>query len=446
MTVNHNVNIHSSDSQVETPSSAKKSTLDTRKSWLVWICASLFYLYECILRVSPSVMTEGLMRDFSLTSTSLGVLVSFYLYSYTILQVPCGVMVDALGPRKIITISAALCSIGAYFFGVADSLYLAQFGRFLIGAGSACAFISCCKISAEWFSPSKFAIMSGMTTMMGTVGGTFGGPPFAWLVNNGGGWRTSMLLMAVAGVFVTIFSWVMIKDYPDNRKSSISKELPLNRSLAILLKNPQVWLIALFGSLMWLPIIAFAEIWGVPYLMYTYDITNEYASFATSMIFVGFSIGSPLTAWLSDYFESRLKAMRFSATCLLFIFSAIVFGPEVPLFVMFILLFLAGVCNGGQVLAFACVKEISPRRVSGTAVGLTNMVVMMSGVVFQPLLGKLLDCCWDGAINIDGIRLYSVSAYQSAIIAIPAALAVCWLILRFVKETHHSSREKRPTS
>ncbi|MGV8948271.1 MAG: MFS transporter [Candidatus Paracaedibacter sp.] len=422
----------------------EKDALNSTQSWLIWVCAGAFYLYECILRVSPSVMTQGLMSDFSLTSSALGGLVSCYLYAYVVLQVPCGVMVDALGARRIITASAALCTMGAFMFALGDSLIWAQLGRFLIGAGSACAFISCLKVVAEWFTPTKFAVMLGLTNMMGTMGGTFGGPPLAWMVNNLGGWREATMVLAIIGIVVTMFSWLMVRDRPQQviKPPHHTHEIPLRKSFLLLATNPQVWLIALFGSLMWLPIAAFAELWGVPYLMHTYNIDNEYASFATVMIFVGFACGGPLAAWMSEKFKSRIRTMKLSSALLFTIFLTIVFGPEIPLPLMFALLFVGGVCNGGQVLVFACVKEISPRRISGTALGFTNAIVMMSGVIFQPLLGKLLDWCWDGTLGEDGVRIYSEAAYQTAMIAIPAGLAVSWFLLNFVKETHHFHRQK----
>lgn len=421
--------------------SKEKDHLNSSQSWVVWACAGAFYLYECILRVSPSVMTQGLMYDFSLTSSALGVLVSCYLYAYVVLQVPCGVMVDALGARRIITASAALCTMGAFMFALGETLIWAQIGRFLIGAGSACAFISCLKVVAEWFSPTKFAVMLGLTNMMGTIGGTFGGPPLAWMVNNLGGWRQATLVLSIVGVVMTLFSWIMVRDHPRGHKPHHAHEIPLRKSFILLVTNPQVWLIALFGSLMWLPIAAFAELWGVPYLMHTYNIDNEYASFATVMIFVGFAVGGPLAAWTSEKLKSRILTMKLSAAFLCAIFLGIVFGPEIPLPAMFALLLLGGIFNGGQVLAFACVKEISPRRISGTALGFTNAIVMMSGVIFQPLLGELLDWCWDGTLGADGVRIYSEVAYQTAIIAIPAGLAVSWFLLYFVKETHHFHRQ-----
>lgn len=428
------------------PQAREKDDLNSARSWAVWVCAGAFYLYECILRVSPSVMIQELMHDFLLTSTSLGVLVSCYLYAYVVLQVPCGVMVDALGARRIITTSAALCTIGAFMFALGSTLIWAQIGRFLIGAGSACAFISCLKVVAEWFSPTKFAVMLGLTNMMGTIGGTCGGPPLAWMVNNLGGWREATLALAMTGVVVTLLSWIVVRDHPKvpfrGHKPHHTHEIPLWKSFLLLVTNTQVWLIALFGSLMWLPIAAFAELWGVPYLMHTYDIDKQYASFATVMIFVGFAFGGPLAAWVSEKLKSRILTMKLSSAFLFSIFLAITFGPEIPLPIMFALLFVGGVCNGGQVLVFACVKEISPRRISGTALGFTNAIVMMSGVVFQPLLGELLDWCWDGTLGLDGVRIYSEAAYQTAIIAIPIGIAVSWFLLYFVKETHHFHRQK----
>ncbi|MBM3467913.1 MAG: MFS transporter [Alphaproteobacteria bacterium] len=426
---------------VETPSSRVEG-LNSRQSWAIWACAGAFYLYEMILRVSPSVMTEGLMLDFSLTNTALGVLSSFYYFAYTPLQIPCGVMVDVMGTRRIITISAALCALGSFLFASSDTLLVAQIGRFLVGAGSACAFLSCLKVTAEWFTPTRFALMSGMTTMMGTVGGTFGGPPLAWMVNNCGGWRQATITLAAVGVGMTLFSWFMIRDYPVGHRPHHTNEMPLKKALVHLVLNPQVWLIGLFGSLMYLPISAFAELWGVPYLMHTYGIDNEYASMASIMIFVGFALGCPLAAWVSDKIQSRVTTMKISALIMFGIFMAIVFGPVIPLPLMFGLLFLGGVCNGGQVLAFACVKEISSKRISGSAIGFTNAIVMLSGVIFQPLLGKILDLSWDGTVAADGLRVYSEVAYQTAMIAIPVGIAASWLLLLFVKETHHYHRTR----
>lgn len=409
--------------------------LNLMQSWIIWGAAAFFYLYEYILRVSPSVMTDGLMNSFGVTSTDLGILTSFYYYSYTALQIPCGIIVDKLGPRRVIAFSSLLCTIGSLQFAFSDTLFSAQIGRFLMGAGSACAFLSTLKVAADWFSPRKFVVAAGLTSMMGVLGGSFGARPFAVLVNEVG-WRQSMTYATLAGLVVTALVWILIKDrkthhieYHQETSASVIA------GLKIITTNSQSWLIALYGCLMYLPISAFAELWGVPYLMKAYDIDNELASTASIMIFIGMAIGGPTAAWLSNRLQSRYKVMLGSAVGSLVVFSMAIMGVFVPLGVVFILLFVVGLCKGGQILCFTCVKEINPARISGTTVGFTNTVVMMSGVVFQPGLGMLLDFVWDGSVSPTGIRFYSAEAYRIAMFAIPIALLINCLLIKFIKET-----------
>jgi MFS family permease len=314
---------------------------------------------------------------------------------------------------------------------------MAQIGRFLMGAGSACAYLSCAKVGAEWFHADKFAMVTGMTMMMGTFGGTFGGSPFALLVNNFG-WRSSMLIAAVAGAGVALAAWMIIRNHP---KTPELDQLdlsppPLLDGLKAVASNPQNWLIGIYGCMMYLPLSAFAELWGVPFLMGRYGINNELASRGSIMVFLGMALGSPLGAWLSNRYKSRKKIMSWAALGTLIIFSIVFYVPHIPLNAMFLLLFIGGTISGGQILYFAAANENSPPHNSGTTIGFTNCLVMASGPIFQPLLGWLLDLAWDGKMNADGSPIYSLSTYQYAFSAVIVALLFSWLIIQFVRETY----------
>lgn len=79
------------------------------QAWAILSCGWAFYLYEYILRVSPTVITNELMSQFNITAFTVGSLASFYYWSYVPMQIPCGVIVDRLGPRKVVTFSTILC-------------------------------------------------------------------------------------------------------------------------------------------------------------------------------------------------------------------------------------------------------------------------------------------------------------------------------------------------
>ncbi|MBY0463262.1 MAG: MFS transporter [Alphaproteobacteria bacterium] len=423
--------------------STKKSvntTTSALQSWIIWVIASLFYLYEMVLRVSPSVMTQELIQDFGVTSTALGVLSSFYYYAYVPLQIPCGLFVDKLGPRKIITLSALICVLGTFLFAESHDLITAQIGRFMIGAGSSCAFISCLKITAVWFSPAKFALVAGLSNMMGTLGATFGGRPLAMMVNSFG-WRQAVFMTALAGIPVILISWFLIKDKPEakrkqKRGGKTETTLSVKESLKIIIQNKQIWLAGIVGGFMYLPISAFTELWAVPFLMNSYSITNELAATASIMLTIGMALGSPVAAWATVYLKSYVKVMRASALLAGLLFIAIAFAEYLSLPMMFILLFLAGLMIGGQVLCFTCAKDHSTDEVSGTTIAFTNALVMMSGVLFQPILGLILDLVWDGQLSATGLRVYSNTCYQVSILAVPACLILSWFLLRFLRDTY----------
>ncbi len=379
-------------------------------------------------------MTHDLMRDFEVNSASLGVLSSFYYYAYVILQVPCGMIVDKIGIRRIVTFSTLLCVAGTLLFADSQSLGLAKLGRFMIGAGSACAFISCLKVTVEWFSPMRFALVAGLSNMMGTFGGICAGRPLALFVNQLG-WREASFWLAIIGLGVAAVAWCWLKDHPENdTNKEIHAEKPFLEGFSSLVKNKQIWLGGMIGGFMYLPISVFAELWGVPFLMHTYKVSNADASTASVMIFIGMAVGGTFSAYLLTYFKSIIRVMRFSAIMSGIIFIGIAYAAFFPFWFAFILMFLAGFFIGGQVLCFTLARNNSAADISGTAVGFTNGIVMTGGIIFQPLLGHILDIFWDGAVTDSGVRLYSTHAYQMSILTIPVCLLLCVVVLRFIKE------------
>lgn len=417
------------------PTSATRNFLlaGSGYGWIVWGCAALFYLYEYILRVTPSVMTNEFALDFAATSTTIGVLSSYYYWAYVPLQIPCGVIVDRIGAGRVITFSAILCTIGSILFSQAESIEMAKWSRFLMGAGSACAYLSTMKVASLWLKPERFALVAGITMMMGTLGGLFGTRPFAILISLYG-WHTSMLIMGICGIGVAVTCWLIIKD-PEHVATTSHEESGLLEGLKSIMANPQNWLIGIYGGLMYVPISAFAELWGTPYLMRVYGISSEEASLSSAMIFVGMALGCPLFAAISDRIKSRIKVMSCAALLAIPPFLAVIYVPNLPLELTFALLFIAGLMCGGQILYFAAAKEINNPAYSGTTIGFTNAFVMVSGVIFQPLLGIIIDFAWDGLVNPDGTPMYSIGDYQQAMVTIPICMIAAWIVMLFIKET-----------
>ncbi len=318
--------------------------------WAIWGIAALFYLYEYLLRVSPSVMADELMRDFNVDTATLSLFSSYYYYTYVLFQIPCGLIVDWLGPRKVITLSAALCAIGSFVFSQTDSIFVAQVTRFIIGAGSACVFLSCAKIIIDWFPAHKFGFMMGITSAIGSLGSSLGGVYLASSLKTSG-WRNSILITALIGLIITLASWFIIRDKNSTNQTPINNtQITFFETIKIVITNPQNWLMGLCGCFMYLPISVFAELWSIPYLKQTYSISNFESSFANTLFFLGLAIGSPLAACLASKLNNHVKVISWSSLLSMCLFMIIIYIPNIPLNFTFSFLFFLGVCESGRVL------------------------------------------------------------------------------------------------
>lgn len=409
-------------------------------AWFIWSLAALFYGYQFILRISIGVMTDCLMRDFAIEACSLGILSGCYYISYTLLQIPIGISLDKFGASFLIRGSIICCITGTIIFSVASSLYTASFGRILIGAGSACAFLGAVKLATSWFKPERLPLVVGFTILVGKIGAILGQTLLASLITFVG-WRNSMYLTSIVGVFLAIGIWVFIKDAHPYATASYRRTRDNERNIDILLKglkdiiyNKQIWALSIYGAMMYVPLAAFADLWGIPYLMKLYNnISREQAAFAVNMIFIGAGLGSPLVALISNYMEERKRIMLVGAILSCFI-NVIIMVLNISYFSMAILLFLVGFVFPCQSLIFSAVCQVTPYSNNCTAVSFTNMVVMISGVIMQPLLGWLLDKVWDGYMK-DGFPIYSIENYQFALMSIPLCLLVAIFTMSFVPET-----------
>ena len=119
---------------------------------LGWLVGALFFFYAWILRVSPSVMVEDLMRDFAVGGAVVGNLSALYFYGYAGMQIPVGLLLDRFGPRRLMTAAAGLVAVACLLFAASQGLASASLMRFLIGAGCAFSLVGAMAVAGQWFA------------------------------------------------------------------------------------------------------------------------------------------------------------------------------------------------------------------------------------------------------------------------------------------------------
>lgn len=417
--------------------SSTDSTPVPLRVWLIWLCGALFYCYQFILRTSPSVISEDLMVSFGVEGFGLGILTAFYYNAYASMQIPVGILLDRFGIRYLLTGAVLICATGSCLFGLATDVPMASLGRLLIGVGSSFAYIGTLKMATLWFPENKMGRVIGMTMLFGTLGAWLGGFPFGYL-SECLGWRDSMFIMVALGVGLSLTFFLIIRNKPEDLGlEPINDESPPTKSLftglKVVCQNPQAWIIAGYAGLMYVPLSAFADLWGTPFFAQLFQTDRTIAASITSMIYIGIAVGSPLITYLSDRYENRTLFMKTGAFICLVIYIIAIYIPHVPSSFMYVLLFIAGIAFTGQVLSFVLITQTLPRFATGVAVGLTNMLVMSSGVIFEPLVGKLLTFAGKPVYD-HGSMYYAVEDFQIALSVVPLSLLAAFILAFSIKE------------
>jgi MFS family permease len=411
------------------------------KAYLIFLLASCFYLYEFILQVAPSVMAEPMMKTFGVTAEGFGIISAFYFYAYAPMQLPAGLMFDRYGPRRLMTFALILCALGSFFFASTESVITAALGRFMIGIGSAFSFIGVLVLCSRWFPAHHFAILAGVAQLMSSVGAIFGEMPLAWLIH-AVGWRQASFILALLGILLSGLLWRIVRDYPDGHEefhTGPGLKVEMNRLFSVCGKS-YTWLIGGYAFSIWTPIAVFAALWGVPYLQEKFHISVVAASGMCSIIWVGIGLGSPLLGWLSDRLNNRKIALGLSSVMGLIATLFILFDNNMSFGFANFMLFIFGLGAGGQSVSFAVVRDYNPPQLVGTASGFNNLSVLIGGSIFQPLVGILLhhSNAWH---IVNDVPVYSVLAYQKALIIMPICYLASLLIVVFgLKESHPNSK------
>jgi MFS family permease len=422
----------------------KHNTPPARLSWTIWGLGATFYLMGFFQRVAPAVMTTELMHEFNIGATGLGNLSAFYFYSYVTMQIPTGVLADIWGPRRLLTTGAFFAAAGILLFAMAPTILWANLGRFLIGGSVAVAYVGNLKLAGEWFPTKYFAMVSGVALFFGIIGAVFAGTPLRLLIVTFG-WRNTMVVSAVVTFAICAAVWLIVRDYPrekgyDDFIDSITSESSKPRrkiitGIADVLRYPNTWLLFVIPGGLVGCVLTFGGLWGVPYISSHHGLPKTEAAALNSGLLVAWAIGGPVFGGLSDRIGRR-KLLYFLGCALTVIgWAIILFWPELPIPALVAMLLMTGFTSGCIIISFAFAKESVPAHLAGTVNGVINMGVILGPTLLQPSVGWMLDRNWSGDL-VEGVRIYSLTAYHSGFALMIAWALVAFGLLFFTKETY----------
>jgi sugar phosphate permease len=368
-----------------------KSEIDVRSrvstlSWFIWTLSALFVVFNYVQQVVPNIIAADLSHAFNASESTLGNIAASYFYAYAILQIPVGLIVDRFGTRQPLVIAILAASLGTLAFAWSHSAGNAQVARLIMGAGSAFSFIGCLKLVEEWFPPSRFSTLAGMTNTAGMVGAA-SGAPVAVLVN-AIGWREAVAWMGGVELLLAVLVFLVVRDRAEV-KTPAAKAEPSGQ-LGRILKNPQVWLNAIYATCVSLVFVAFGGLWGTSYIEKVYHVSAVAAAGNGSLLFLGGIAGSLFFGWYSDFLSRRKSPMVLGGVGTLVTMAALLYVPGLPLLAFKAGLFMVGFFSSANIVSYAVARDLYP-KLAGFSIGFLSTCYYAGSASSQPLVGMLLE-------------------------------------------------------
>jgi predicted MFS family arabinose efflux permease len=403
----------------------------------MWSIPAAIFFIAFLHRVVPGIVARDIMQAFDASGGIVGFLSAMYFYSYAAFMIPGGLLIDALGARRVVTAGGAVMAVGTLAMAAAAGEGVLFAGRFAVGLGAAVTFTGTLQIAAGWFPPSRFGTLSAVTATVGVLGALAGTYPLAALVAVAG-WRGAFWILGALTLALVAACALVVRDRPRSAGEPAARAPGPAEVVAGMLRvlaNPHTWA-PFLAFFCWYAAMGNLLLWAVPFLRDVYGFDAPRAALYAMATSLALGVSAPLTGYLSDRVFMRRKRPYTALTACLFALWLVFVGTlgGLPPWGVWALFFAMGLAGGSFVLTWPIGREVNPPALSGIAVAVVNLGGFLGAALTQGPVGAILDARWTG-MTAAGARVYSVDAYRAAFAACAVfALAACLLTLA-VRET-----------
>lgn len=401
---------------------AEASELSLKESaqrwWLLGLLSTaMFFCYAH--RGALSVAAPFLIQELHLNPASMGVLLSAFFWSYSLLQIPGGWIADKFGVRWSYAAGFALWAGATALTGFATGLISLIGFRILLGMGQSVAFPASARAVANWFPDRERGLVTGMYLSGSRLGQAFvtaaGG---VLLVNYS--WRMFFLVLGLASL-IWILPWVRFLRPWEAASVRGSGKGSSMREMIALLKERKI--AGIFAGFLAYDYVWFLFLTWMPgYLMLERKFTPKEMGIYSAVPFIAMFFVLLLAGIVSDLLIRRgyreVLVRKWFITAGFIVSLAMVPAAFVDDKSLCVWLLIVAICGLGIVApnTWTLTQAVCEKPIVGTASGIQNFGGNLGGVVAPALTGYIahvthsfaLAFCIAGGVSIAGIVIYWV--------------------------------------
>jgi MFS transporter, ACS family, D-galactonate transporter len=415
------------------PEGGRDTTVPRRRWWIGMLLGSGI-LVNYFDRINLSVAGPQLQESFGLDPVQLGWLFSAFFWSYALLQIPTGMILDRFGVTPVGRIGAALWSAATALTALASGFGGILAARVLLGIAEAPAFPGNSKATGYWFPRAERALATAIFDAAAKFSNVIGAPLVALAVIHFG-WRGAFWATAALSFFYFIAFWLFYRDPSADTHLSTAERAYIQAGgatqegvaaigagamLGYLLANRKVWGLTIGFAAYGYSFYLFLT-WLPGYLVREMHMSLLSSAGYTTIPWIVATITDLLVGgWLIDHLikqgrdETRVRKAVLVIGMLvgLAVFGA-VFTTDLTWAILWISIALGGLAAAAPV-GWSIPSLIAPKGGTGTIGGIMNFVNNLMGVVAPVTTGYVVGMTgsFSGAFLIAGaVLLIGIFSY-----------------------------------
>ncbi|MBF4694534.1 MFS transporter [Fusibacter ferrireducens] len=245
-----------------------------------YMILTLLFLGWCVGNLNRFSINYAILeigKDFDLSASTQGFIMSSFFLGYALMQIPGGWLADRYGPKKVLISSILVWSIFASLSGVAWSASVLILFRFLLGLSLGAFYPTALKTIAQVFPRNEQGKAISILLVSGVIIAVVSSIFFAWIIGIMG-WQVLFHMIAALGVVIAVF-YLMILKLPERTQNKIDDHFinePQSLAFRQILKVPFVWSMCVVGFCVSL------ITWGINSWVPTYLVQVRHLSLMTA--------------------------------------------------------------------------------------------------------------------------------------------------------------------
>ncbi|EML1597230.1 MFS transporter [Burkholderia cenocepacia] len=407
----------SSESATRAAATAAPATPPSRKRLLILALLFVTVVINYLDRSNLSIAAPELFKELNIDPVHAGLVFSAFGWTYALMQIPGGWLVDKVSPRVLYAGALALWSAATLLLGFAGSFVGLIVLRLAVGALEAPAYPINNRVVTTWFPTRERASAIGGYTSGQFVGLAFLTPVLAWLQVHLG-WHMVFVATGLAGIAwaaiwyavyrepralrgVNAAEIALIRDGGglvdlEDRIAARSDRTPSTwRDLGVVLGRRKLWGIYLgqfaLNSTLW-----FFLTWFPTYLVKYRGMDFIKSGFLASLPFLAAFVGVLCSGVLSDWLMRRGASQGFARKLPIIsglLISTCIIGANYVSSTGWVIAFMtiAFFGNGFASITWSLVSGLAPARLLGLTGGVFNLVGNLSAIATPIVIGLLVD-------------------------------------------------------